>query len=173
MAAAVGCVAAGVPCLTPVVSGKEAANDDSTVAWLLACSLAEAREEEGVKLLEEKVAEAESRLLEELEQHHGVASQPKTPQAWAALSRVKQAAVLWYVARIRVMKRKEKGRKKRKKMMRRWSRWSNLQAAMAVLEATPVSVCMGLRMPAVSRPLHLCYRTFLPPTGGVFWVSLS
>ena len=66
-AVTVGYVAAAVPCFTPVVLGQEAARDDSTVAWLIVRSLAEAREDE-VKQLEEKVAEAESRLVEELEQ---------------------------------------------------------------------------------------------------------
>ena len=58
-----------------------------TTAPLPGCSrsLAEAREEE-VKQLEEKVAETESRLLEELEQFRGDARRPKTPQAWAPLS---------------------------------------------------------------------------------------
>ena len=45
-AVTVGHVAAGVPCLTPVVMGPEAAQDDSTVAWLLARSLAERQREE-------------------------------------------------------------------------------------------------------------------------------
>ena len=43
------------------------------------------------------MAEAESRLLEELEQFGGDdASRPKTHQVWAALSSLEQAAVQWH-----------------------------------------------------------------------------
>ena len=98
--------------MPPVVLGQEASHDDSTVAWLLARSLAKAREEEEVKQVEEKVAEAESCLLQELAQFRDDASRPRLYEAWAA--------VHWHAARIRVTKRKEKGRKKRKKRGRRW-----------------------------------------------------
>ena len=119
-AATVGYVAAGVPRPTLVVMGQEAAHDDSTVAWLLAHSLTErqreeeAREAEEVRQSEEKVAEAESHLLEELEKFHGDASRPKKPQAWAALSSLEQAAVQWHTALLKVRRMKEK-RKRRKK----------------------------------------------------------
>ena len=75
--------------------------------------MAEAKEDEEVKKLEEQVGASESRLLEVLEQYRGDASRPKIPQAWAALSSMERAAV--HATKIRVMTRKEKERKKRMK----------------------------------------------------------
>ena len=90
--------------------------DDKTVAWLLERSLTErqreeeAEEEEGVKRLEDEVALLEGRLLELLEKDRAEGVRV-TRHTWAALSRVEQAAVLWFLARDKVTQRKEKRKK--------------------------------------------------------------
>ena len=131
VAATVGYVAAGAPRFTPVVLVQDAAIDDKTVAWLLERSLAErqreeeeAEEAEVVKKLEDDMALKESRLLELLvkDRAEGVRV---TRHTWAALSRVEQAAVLWFLARDKVTQRKEKWKKKRKKKLPRTSSHSS------------------------------------------------
>ena len=63
-AVTVGYVAAAVLCLTPVVMEQEAAQDDSTVAWLLARSLAEAAE---LDHLDVQLREVDLELIREVE----------------------------------------------------------------------------------------------------------
>ena len=112
VAVTAGYVAARVPRLTPAVMWQEAAHDDSSVAWLLAHSLAdrqreeeEAREAADLEPLEENVAVEELKLLEELDQpSHGRQDPPRpAPQLHLRVGLAKRA----FLARKEAQKKEE------------------------------------------------------------------
>ena len=102
--------------------------DSATFSFLLQRALDDKRkeEEEAVETaelakLDEKVAAAEVRLLDALQQDRDEGVRV-TPQTWNSHSRVEQLAVRWYEAKDEVRKRKGKWRKKRRKRTRRMRR---------------------------------------------------
>ena len=139
-AVAVGYAAAGVPLLgaPSLADSSVEAIDGSTLSFLLQRALDDKRkeEEEAVETaelakLEEKVAAAEVRLLDALQQDRDEGVRV-TPQTWNSLSRVEQLAVRWYVAKDEVRKRKGKWRKKRRKRTRRTRRsWRGVSGSLS------------------------------------------
>ena len=113
-------MAAGVPLLgAPSLADSSAeAIDGSTLSFLLQRALEVKREEEeAVEVaelteLEEKVVAAEDGLLRELEKDWAKAIRVTT-QSWPTLSRVGQLAILWFLAKDKVVKRREKRKKKK------------------------------------------------------------
>ena len=130
-AVTVGYVAAGIPCLTPVVIGQEAAQDDSTVAWLLARSLAERQREEKeskeaaeLDQLEERLREVALELIREVER-------VRRPGDTTHLTQLLKRTVSWYTATRTVLEwkdarglvKKKKKRKKRRRKLALKTRW--------------------------------------------------
>ena len=97
--------------------------DGSTLSFLLQRALEVKRreEEEAVEPveLEEKLAAAEERLLEVLQRDRDEATRV-TRQTWSTLSRIEQFAVLWFVAKDAVEKRRVKRKKKKRRRTRPW-----------------------------------------------------
>ena len=111
------CVALAAPAVESV--------DAAALSFLLAQTLAaqqqeevEAKEQAAVAELEEKVAAAEDRLLRELEKDRAEAVRVTT-QSWPTLSRVEQLAIVWFLAKDKVRKRKVKRKKKKRRRTRR------------------------------------------------------
>ena len=123
-AATDGYVAASVPLLgAPSLADSSAeAFDGCSLSFLLQRALEEKRKEEEEAAveaaemveLEEMAAAAERRLLEEVAWER-VEAVRITPQSWSTLSRIDRAAVLWFVAKEKVDKRKAKRKRKRKR----------------------------------------------------------
>ena len=116
-AATGGYVAAGVPLLgAPSLADSLAeAMDGSTLSFLLHEEEAvETAELEKLAKLEKKVAAAEDRLLDALQQDREEGTRV-TPQTWSTLSRVEQLAVHWFLAKDAVGKRSVKRMKKKRK----------------------------------------------------------
>ena len=91
--------------------------DAAALSFLLAQTLAaqqqeevEAKEQAAVTELEDKVAPAEDRLLREPEKDRAEAVRVTT-QSWPTLSRVEQLAIVWFLAKDKVRKRKKKRRR--------------------------------------------------------------
>ena len=120
-AAAVGYVAASVPLLgAPSLADSSAeVTDGSTLSFFLERALeVKRKEEEAVEVaelteLEEQVAAPEVRLLGELQKDRTEAIRV-TAQPWPTLSQVEQLAILWFLAKDMVVKRRE---------TTRWTRW--------------------------------------------------
>ena len=69
--------------------------------------------------LEEKVEVAEDWLLRELQKDRTEAVRV-TAQSWPTLSRVEQLAILWFLAKDKVKKRRVKRKRKKRRRTRRW-----------------------------------------------------